>query len=412
MKSTQKNKLYLKAMKLYEEGYIDKSIEKCEEAVSENLKNAAALNLKGLLLYLKGDIESAVATWKVNSDFNDDNIAKNYIKDSEADRERLSLYIKGEELIKRLEIEEALNVLLKCKESDFNSINVNLALALCYMRKGDYSLSGVYITKVLEIDKNNNKARAIVKELEKYTGMKILAAKEGRNIKYIIGLVAIIVFCSITVLIYQLVSKNEDTEKVDNLDKHQIENIQGNMNEVEEKDNTKEEISIEEVNKAIEDKNYDYLHDIIQSVKSERLNGKGKTVYLKAEWILKEEGTENFYKKAMSLYESKKLNEAKVEFNKAYLYGKDNYLYPHILFFNGAVSEILNDNKNAIIFYENYYNGYKEESYTEEILYKLAVLYKDEDIDKSVEYARTLKSTYPRSMYNNNVISKILEQYK
>ena len=74
MKQKNKNKLYSKAIKYYEEGKIEKALLKCEEAISLNLRNSAALNLKGLLLYLKGNLDEAVATWKINSDFNDDEI--------------------------------------------------------------------------------------------------------------------------------------------------------------------------------------------------------------------------------------------------------------------------------------------------------------------------------------------------
>ena len=54
MKQKNNNKLYSKAIKYYEEGKLEKALLQCEEAISLNLRNSAALNLKGLLLYLKG----------------------------------------------------------------------------------------------------------------------------------------------------------------------------------------------------------------------------------------------------------------------------------------------------------------------------------------------------------------------
>ncbi|HEY5523841.1 MAG TPA: hypothetical protein VIK26_00730, partial [Clostridium sp.] len=65
----KKDKAYIKAVRYYEECEIEKAIKKCEESISDSLKNSSALNLKGLLLYLKGDLEGAVAQWKINSDF-------------------------------------------------------------------------------------------------------------------------------------------------------------------------------------------------------------------------------------------------------------------------------------------------------------------------------------------------------
>lgn len=75
------NKLYLKALNKYQSGYIDQAIDICEESISINMKNSASINLKGLLYYLKGDIDSAKALWKLNYEVNDDEVSKNIYKD-------------------------------------------------------------------------------------------------------------------------------------------------------------------------------------------------------------------------------------------------------------------------------------------------------------------------------------------
>ena len=49
-------KIYNKALDKYNKGYIGKSMELCDESISISIKNGAAINLKGLLLYLKGDL--------------------------------------------------------------------------------------------------------------------------------------------------------------------------------------------------------------------------------------------------------------------------------------------------------------------------------------------------------------------
>ena len=101
MKQKNNNKLYSKAIKYYEEGKLEKALLQFEEAISLNLRNSAALNLKGLLLYLIGNLDEAVATWKINWDFNDDKIAKNNIQDSKADYNRVKLFNKGEKHLAR-----------------------------------------------------------------------------------------------------------------------------------------------------------------------------------------------------------------------------------------------------------------------------------------------------------------------
>ena len=192
-KKRNKNKKYIMATKFYQNGEIDKALKKCEESIAEDLKNSAALNLKGLLLYLKGDLKGAVATWKINADFNDDDIAKNYIEDSKRDKDKIKLYKEAEVLLTRLSINEAEKKLNMCKESDFNAIKVNLALSVCYLRKGDYENAGVSLTKALSIDKNNPQGKKIAKEFEKYSDSKleILKSTSENTMKVLMGLIYI-----------------------------------------------------------------------------------------------------------------------------------------------------------------------------------------------------------------------------
>lgn len=137
MSNKNKNKKYIKAVKYYEKGELDKALKKCEESISESLKNFTTLNLKGLLLYLKGDLQGAVATWRINADFNENLIAKNYIRDSKEDKKRWDFYKEGEVLLAKGLIDQAILKLDMCGVSDFNTIKVNLALANCYFRKSE-----------------------------------------------------------------------------------------------------------------------------------------------------------------------------------------------------------------------------------------------------------------------------------
>ena len=158
MKNNNK-KEYKKALNLYNNGYIDKAIEICEIGISRSLEDSNLLNLKGLLLYLKGELEEAISLWKINKYHNDDEIAKAYLKDIEIDFNRRELFKESEELIRNLNIDEALQILMICKESDYNSINVNNALAICYMRKGEYVECQKCIDKVFSVDKYNIEAK-------------------------------------------------------------------------------------------------------------------------------------------------------------------------------------------------------------------------------------------------------------
>ena len=134
-------KAYDKAMMYYEKGKINKALDVCESALSENLKNSAVLNFKGLLLYQKGELNEAITVWKINKDFNNDSMAKNYINDAKADEFRLQLYKEGEKQLKQFNIDKAIDIFKKCSESDFNAIKVSTALGLCYQKKRKFQIS-------------------------------------------------------------------------------------------------------------------------------------------------------------------------------------------------------------------------------------------------------------------------------
>ncbi|MCF0148929.1 MAG: hypothetical protein HUJ77_11105 [Clostridium sp.] len=161
------NKRYEKALYLYNNGNIEKAIEICEKEMSRDLADSKVLNLKGLLLYLKGDLKDATDTWKINRDYNDDEISRLYLKDAENDFKKLELYKEAKELIENLSIGEAIDRLEKCKESDFNFIKVNNALAACYFIKGDEGKVKEHLEKVFKLDKNNKEAKEIKNNYKK-----------------------------------------------------------------------------------------------------------------------------------------------------------------------------------------------------------------------------------------------------
>jgi tetratricopeptide (TPR) repeat protein len=415
---TTKDKLYFKAVRYYEEGEIEKAIKKCEESIASSIKSPLALNLRGLLLYLKGDLEGAINQWKINSDFNDDTMAKNYIYDCKSDIERLAFYKKGEELLKKLDIEGAIVLLKKCKESDFNSIKVNLALAICYGKKGDYSTSSVYVSNVLNIDRNNSGARSLAKDIEEFQGIKLEVTK-GNNVNkraIVIGLLCLVIAGGL--IIYGQIDKNK-TEKISNSEPI-IEIPEAEAEEVTPKsENEKEEIgetkteslvNYETLKENINNKDFDLIYTSMKKINADNIQGEEKAIYLKGKELLETEGVSFFYKKGSEFYNQKNFKDAKDQFVKGYEYGTKHYLYQHIIFFNAASDENLGNIDSAINGYGEYYNNYKKETYMAETVYKLALLNKDKDINKSILYAREIREEHADSIYNNQVISDLLDK--
>ncbi|MCR1952138.1 MULTISPECIES: tetratricopeptide repeat protein [unclassified Clostridium] len=388
-------KTYEKALSLYNDGYIDKAILVCEVGISRDLQDSNLLNLKGLLLYLKGDLEDAISLWKINKYNNEDEISEAYLKDIERDFQRRDLFKDAEKLIEDLNIDAAIEVLMYCKESDYNSINVNNALAICYMRKGQYDDCKRCIEKVFSLDKGNILANSINKEIDE-----ILNTNSNRNIGIkpilVTSIICIIIVSGILVK-YKLQnnSKNNTESSFDIANKNESiveENSGGILNSI---DNSTEEISneteevsnvMEEINDGIEDK---------------------EEVDLEHNALTEEEIREN-YIESTNLFAEENYDAARDILEDTVLYSENNHLNDDIIFLLASTYERLGMNDQAIKSFEKYISSYENGNYIEESYYKISLLYKDLNTDKSKYYAKELASKYSNSIYNNSNIDDIL----
>ncbi|WP_411169560.1 tetratricopeptide repeat protein [Clostridium sp. MB05] len=379
MKNKDK-KVYEKALDLYNKGYIDKAIEQCEIGISRNLKDSNLLNLKGLLLYLKGNIEEAVSLWKINKDYNGDNISKSYLIDIEKDFRRKELFEEAEELIRNLNIDEAIEILNTCNESDFNLIGVNNNLAICYMKKGLYDNSKFYIKKVFAVDKNNITAKSINKEINE-----ILDIKDNNKIVFKSIIITFIIFMIVStgaIVMGKLKNTPLVEEKLlsDNLSASN--NIE-NSNTINESENSSSKDEAKQNN--IQDKNNEKIENP----------------------LTEGEITSN-YINATNLFSQEKYNDAKVLLEKTIIYSEKSHLNDDILFLLASASEKIEKNEEAIKYFEQYIYKYENGNYIEEAYYKIALLYKEINIEKSKFYAQALVNKYQNSIYNNNIIKGIL----
>lgn len=391
----QKNKNYKKALKYYEEGDINKALSFLEKSISENLKNSGALNLKALLLYIKGDLEEAITCFRINYEYNNDLIAKEYIIDVESDRERLALYNKAIKEINSLNIDEAIKLLNICRESDFNSIKVNTALGICYLKKGMYDESLVYTKKALKLNSKDSVAKKIMNDLQEYGDI------DNKNPQYKKLAFMILIIISGSLVVGAKFINRHQTNEV-------LEDNNLGIVEIDEYDNYEKAIAIniEKLKGFIENRDFENINTFINENNNHML--KEESIYMEGINLLKEEGAEYFYNKGLEEYKKDELNKAKESFSIAHNYGKENYLYPHIVFFNGAVRDKLGD-LDSIKYYEEYLgSNSKVEGYIEECTYRLALLYKDINMDKSREYARIIQDKYSNSIYYNDIIKGIL----
>lgn len=413
-------KAYDKAMDYYEKGQINKALDICEIELSESLKNSAILNLKGLLLYQKGDLKEAITVWKINKDFNNDPIAKNYIKDSLADEKRLETYILGEIELKNFRIDNAINLFKKCAESDFNAIKVNTALALCYQKKGDFKLAQEYVNKALRLDVNSATAKTIKKNLIS-TGVYQEERKSYKKI--IIMITAIISICLITIITYiiferlnnkSFFTKNEQVNKIEKSEDSNETDTEAMLLDEEDEQVETGNIDTDKLfNKdtlmtLLANKDLDGIYKEIKDFKLDDLNSEDEGIYRQAIDILKNEGVQTFYNRGLTFFNEKSYENAAIEFNKAYTYCDGNYLKEHIIYYKANTSIKKEKNTVALEQYEEYYNEYPKGVYTESVLYQLALLIDGIDNEKSKDYAKQLLNNYPNSIYINDYIIKII----
>ncbi|ASW42199.1 tetratricopeptide repeat protein [Clostridium isatidis] len=376
----ENKKYYNKALDLYNKGEIDKALEVCEKGISLDLKNSNLLNLKGLLLYLKGDLNGAVAAWKINKDYNNDSIAKTYLNDSYKDESREKLFKEAERLVNNLAINEAIERLLICSESDFNMIKVNNLLALCYLRKGDYDNSKLYLNKVLSIDKNNSTAKKIYKEINEFLEVK-------SNTKIFVPLLLLIFIITAITISY----KSGLINKIINREKNEL--IYEDKSKTENKEEEENNREIKENNKAAEENNKE---------ESDNLKEENKVTPLTNEEI------QSNYEKASTYFEEENYKASKdlliITLNSA----ENNHLHDDILFLLASSYDRLNEVEYAIKYFDEYLLKYDYGNYSQEAYYRMALIYKDIDINKSKKYAKELADKYPKSIYNNQNINTIL----
>lgn len=429
-------KLYKKAMNSYYKGNIDIAIEQCEQSISENNSNRSSINLKGLLYYFKGELENAQTLWKMNYRVNNDEISAKYYESSKNDLEKLQLYIKSRKLINALKIDDALNLLYICKESDFNSIQVNNSMAECFIKKGAYENAIECIEKVLELDKKNDIA------LENKKILSSFGVTQKRNYKNVSKITAatilVLILSLIIVLKYTSKSslflrpqKNTDgkilSEKKSNsvsITKHQVSISPSNKVlptvtvsdskavlptvTISESKET-ESFPSADVKKSIEAKDYDKLYEYVDKWQNKTLSIDDKSVLNTALNDIKSDGVQYYYKKGSTLAINKDYKNAKDSLFKAYKYGGESYLYPHILYFIGFTEQNLNEIELSMNYFEEYDNKYSGGNYEETVLYQLAIMNKDINTVKSKKYANKLKENYPKSIYNNDKIEQILK---
>lgn len=408
------NKLYKEALALFEKGKIDKAIEACEKSIAEDIRNKAAIDLKGMILYIKGDLKEAKKMWQLNSKVNNDKAAQKYLQGIDNDEKLFEYFLKALTYMGKLKINEALELLERCERSEYNTINISNNIAICAMKQGDYDKASVYLEKVLKLDRANETALQTKKQLE---GIGVI--KPSFNFKFLVkpiaavAIIILVVFGSIYVYNGKFkkpskVSKGEPKKTA--VKKQVVKEPVKIVQKPQPKTETKPEVKFDEaeLQNAINNKDYEKIIYYEENFKDKDLRVNDKILMNKALEALKNDGVAYFYGVGNDYAKKNDYANAEKYLLKAYTYGSSNYLYKDVLYFLATSYKNSGDMENAIKYYTMYDASYKTGSYEETVLYELAVIYKDIDKQKAKEYANNLVAHYPKSMYNNSIIKSII----
>lgn len=400
------SKLYNRAMNHYSKGNLEKALEVCELGMSLGLSNAALINLKGLLLYIEGDYEGAKATWKICKDFNNDETAKNYLISLEEDAKKEEVYSEALSLYNGLKVTESLELLEICRESDFNFINVNLLIAKCYLKLGEWEKAKFHLIKVSEKDRNNIELKELKKGIADFNEEK--PAFPMRRI-IVVG-ASVVVILSLFALKNSIASnaeKNNDTTNNSVSVEEQKENdeISAKVEEILKEDTKKDWTALKAL---IDNKDYEKVGEFIKDVNKDTLDTSQKKLYNQGKELLDLEGVKHFYDKGNSLFKSKDYGNAIKEYEKAYNISDGNYLRPHIAYIIASSYENMEEYDKAIERYKIYLDEFKDGEYRAEVTYRLAMINENVNEEESKKYAQIIKDTYGSSMYYNSNIKKIL----
>jgi len=421
---------YDKAMNYYEKGKINKALEICEEVLFEGLNNPTVLNFKGLLLYQKGNLNEAITAWKINQDLNDDDMARNYIKDSMADEKRIDLYRQGEQSLKQLKIDRALELFKRCAESDFNAIKVNTGIGMCYQKKGDLYRAKEYVDKALSIDENAITAKIIEREL-KEQGVYLEANNSSKS--FLIVITSLFVIFAIAAGGYLIFSKfkNKDINITNDVKEAKLNEIveenKGITDDTKDPEvretskvnpeNPSNEIAKEEFKSIsfdkeklitlIANKDLDGVYEQLKNVKKEAISSEDLTVYKQASKLMKDQGISKFYEDGLRYFNKSNYSDARISFDKAYTYCEGSSIKEHILFYRASNSLKESNKQIALEQYEEYYKQYPKGVYAQETLYELALLTKNLDNEKSKSYANALINNFPDSIYINDNLRSV-----
>ncbi|MGL4451940.1 MAG: tetratricopeptide repeat protein [Sarcina sp.] len=496
------NKKLKKALEHYKNGEYESALKICEKFLEKEYSNEEALALEGDILYKLGRIDDAIVTWKINSEYNNNEEATQRLAAVDKERKELALsytsiqnmssedrillenaYRENIELKKQV---ESSDLLKNSSEEEKNIKDTSLEKEVAHETKDfeshttpidelpeDFETKVVSLNNIDEpkeyqvvetnlddiIETSNSKSnepetidleefKNRIQHLDKVedsknndetdtnkkdetilnekssspitTNTKSHSSKGSSKKKAIIAASVAVIAIIVVVLSYSKlhsakppVDGSANTKTSDVTTPTQTATPEATQNTT----NTTM-LTPEQANEFVSNMQYLISADSIDGVNSALLKTPKASVpesampeYEKAENFMKTQGLNYYYTNGMNAYNNNDYLTAIDYFNKAKPYAKDDFRGPTMLFLTAVSYEKLDNTAQAVATYKEFLATYPDApNYGPESLYFLANYYaKNNNPTEAKQYAQTLATKYPDSMYNNDNIKTILK---
>ncbi|NLM12413.1 MAG: tetratricopeptide repeat protein [Epulopiscium sp.] len=401
------NRLYNQGLEQAKNRELTAAIDSLNKAIEFDKSNVEARNLLGLVYFEMGQVGQALTEWVISTHFKkEENIANDFINQIQANPRKLEMYNdsirmynQAIEYIKQRSEDLAIIQLKKAIQQSPNLVEAYCLLALCYIAQKDKTKALSYIEKVLEIDISNPKAIRYQNELKSSLRPQVNERTrtvgkhepKRRNATYFSPLGQIVGFivgaiCTAALLFILVIpdktnhlnkqisdlnvenqrleeelakATRESQETISTLEE-EIAKIQATNDELQQKQNAIEEAQkINQVETLYKNNNVSEAASLLMSIDLEILPGDSKAAYnALADKVFKEAGRYH-YNIGLSDYSKGDYNNARINFEKSFLYVKDQYYSDNVLYYLGRIYEAENNIEKAKEVYQQAIDQYK-----------------------------------------------------
>lgn len=429
-----------KAENYYKKKHYKEALRICDKVLAKQYNNEKALELEGEIFYKLGKIDEAILNWKINAEYNNNPTAKMRLAETDKSTKEKALSYDNFNTISSDTLQAELAAILaaqeaeaKEKEAKEQEAKEKQAMeaearekqakeAEAREKKAREKEAKEAEAKEKEVrERQAKEAEAREKEVrekqpkdtdtteketteatptnsdntDKVESNKKKTSNKNRNIAIAVACGVVVILAAYSGVKYYS-NKNDAPPKQEQQVNEQTKELPADFNN--------------SLTKAVNDKNYEDLYNLLAEAKGLKIPADDEKVYSEATKLMQDDGVQNFYDAGLQNMKDKKYEDALNNLNKAYAFCDGTYLQPHIIYFMGAANAGLNKPEDAIKYYKEYLEKFPHsDMYTPEILYKLAEYYNGTgNKDEAKKYAQHIENSYPSSSYYNDTIKDIL----